>query len=100
MEVIERCERLGRKSLLGIEYPVTSFLVLETPAAVTRFVLPSGAPMSVNAVALLSIHFFHACMPAFICSGVDLAIICSMADTGARYNTKNLLMTHLDNVKG
>src|SRR5436190_3498795 len=76
-------------------YPVTSFLTADTPDAVTRFVLPSGAPISASARSFVFIHVIQASMPAFLCSGVELAIICSIDATGAIYKTKNLLMSYL-----
>jgi hypothetical protein len=51
--------------------------------------------MSARAFWLLFIHVIHASIPAFIRSGVEFAIISSIADAGARYNTKNLLTAHL-----
>jgi hypothetical protein len=44
-------------------------------AAVTRLVLPSGAPMSTRTFSFFFIHAIHASIPAFICSGLDFAII-------------------------
>jgi hypothetical protein len=69
-----------------------SFFVFEAPFESTRLVFPKGAPPSTMDVLLAFIHFIHASIPFFCCSGVEFFIIFSKSAPEAIYNTMNFFI--------
>src|SRR5580704_5992454 len=69
-----------------------SLLELEGPLWSTRLVFPSGAPPSTMAALLAFIHFAHASIPFFCCSGVALFIIFSKSAPEALYRIMNFFI--------
>ena len=57
-------------------------------SALTRLVLPRGAPPSTIDFLFFSIHFIQASMPFFCCSGVELFIAFSKSVVDAMYRTE------------
>jgi hypothetical protein len=59
---------------------------------VNALVFPKGAPPSTMDVLFAFIHFIHASIPSFRCSGVEFFIIFSNSVPVAIYNTKNFFI--------
>src|ERR1700734_221880 len=78
-----------------MEEPQTSFLASLIPFASMRFVLPTGAPRSASEALLSSIHFIHASVPCFRCSGVEFFIISAIPEASAMYKARNFFIAFL-----
>src|SRR5215469_10060947 len=74
-----------------IEYPPMNVFGLELPAFVTFISFPVGVPISTSACVCASNHLTHGSIPFCMSSGLAVCICCS-ADTGDKYNNKNLFI--------
>src|SRR5258708_24121430 len=72
-----------------------SLLEFAGPLWSTRLVFPKGAPPSTMEAVLAFIHFIHASIPFFCCSGVEFFVIFSKSAPEARYKTMNFFIGYL-----